>query len=98
MNTQDIEHLARLARIKLTAEEVTALGEELASIMSYVGAVGDILGEAHETAPTVGPVHNVFRADEVTNTPDQYTDAVLAEMPATKERYLVVKKILQTDE
>lgn len=98
MQRTDIEHLASLARIKLTAEEAAQLEGELSSIMSYVGTVGAILGNDATAEPTVGPVHNVFRADEVTNQPDQYTEDILAEMPETHGRYLAVKKILNNDE
>lgn len=98
MQRTDIEHLASLARIKLTAEEAAQLENELSSIMSYVGTIGAILGDGAAAEPTVGPVHNVFRADEVTNQPDQYTEDMLAEMPKTHDRYLAVKKILSNDE
>lgn len=98
MKTEDVAQLARLARIQLTEAELAQLGEELASIVTYVSAVGAIVGDSETTAPQVGAVHNVFRADVVTNQPDQYTEDVLAEMPETSGRYLLVKKILSTDE
>jgi Asp-tRNA(Asn)/Glu-tRNA(Gln) amidotransferase C subunit len=46
----------------------------------------------------VGARFNVFRADEVTNQPDQYTEALLAEMPQTSGRLMKVKKILTIEE
>jgi Asp-tRNA(Asn)/Glu-tRNA(Gln) amidotransferase C subunit len=44
------------------------------------------------------PAFNIFRQDEVTNEPDQYTKDILAEMPQTKGRYMAVKKILDIGE
>lgn len=96
MKKEDITHLASLARIKLTPEEVERLPEELSAIVSYVSVVSDIA--AGDSTPTLGARHNVFRADEVTNQPDEFTDALLAEMPATNGRFMEVMKILHTED
>ncbi len=98
MNREDIEHLARLSRISFTEVELTRLQTDLSSIMEYVGAVSDMASDAEDSAPQVGARFNIMRPDEVTNAPDEYTEALLAEMPHTEGRYLAVKKILQTEE
>ncbi len=94
MNREDISHLATLARIALTEEELTKLEGELSSIVSYVDVISDIAADEGEAQPEVGPLHNVFRADEVTNGVGEYTDALLAEMPHTEGKFMKVKKIL----
>jgi aspartyl-tRNA(Asn)/glutamyl-tRNA(Gln) amidotransferase subunit C len=98
MKRADIEHLASLARIRLTEDEMERLPAELSSIVEYVSVVSEITADAAVTAPQVGVVHNVFRTDQVTNQPEEYSQAILAEMPATDGRFMLVKKILQTDE
>ncbi len=98
MKREDIEHLASLARIKLSEEEMEVLPNELSSIVSYVSTVSDIVADDVDNEPQVGVRHNIFRADQVTNQPDQYTEDILAEMPNKEGRYMLVKKILQTDE
>jgi len=98
MKREDIEHLASLARIRLTEEEKERLPEQLSSIVSYVSEVSDIAADGAATSPQVGAVHNVFRTDTVTNEPGTYTEAILGEMPQTNGRFLSVKKILSTDE
>lgn len=98
MKREDIEHLASLARIRLTEEEKERLPEQLSSIVSYVSEVSEIASDDTAAAPKVGAVQNVFRADVVTNEPDAHTEAILDEMPQTEGRYLSVKKILTTDE
>ena len=97
MKKEDITHLASLARIKLTPEEEAKFPDELSAIVSYVSVVSDIAADG-AVAPTLGVRHNVFRADEVTNQPDEFTEALLAEMPATKGRFMEVKKILHTED
>ena len=98
MKREDIEHLALLARIRLTEAEKEKLPEQLSSIVSYVSVVSDIAGDVVDAEPQVGVRYNVFRQDEVTNESDQYTKDILAEMPHTEGRYMSVKKILSVDE
>lgn len=98
MNKEDVEHLASLARIRLSEVEKAALPAELDSIVSYVSAVSDIAATDTDAELQVGARYNVFREDIVTNEPNQYTDDILAEMPASEGRYMKVKKILSTDD
>lgn len=98
MKRADIEHLATLARIRLTEDELSALETDLSSIVAYVSAVQALAGDEVDQTPQVGARHNVFRGDEITNEPDEHTKAILAEMPHTEGRFLKVKKILQMDE
>jgi aspartyl-tRNA(Asn)/glutamyl-tRNA(Gln) amidotransferase subunit C len=97
MTIDEVKHLATLARIELSEEEAAAFTKEMSAILEYVSTVQDIAGEGLSTEPTVGLHHNIFRKDEVTNAPGEYTEALLKEMPATEGRFMVVKKILQTD-
>lgn len=92
MNREDIAHLGTLSRIELSEAELQKLEGELSSIVSYVSAISEIASE--DVEPQVGARHNIFRRDEVTNTPNEYTTDLLAEMPATDGRYMKVKKIL----
>ncbi len=98
MKREEIAHLATLSRIRLSEEELTNLEGELSSIVEYVSAVSDIAADDADAAPQVGARHNIFRQDEVINTPDQYTKDILAEMPKTEGRFLSVKKILDVGE
>ena len=94
MKREEIAHLASLSRIRVTDAELEKLEAELSSIVSYVSAISDITGDDADTAPQLGARHNVFRKDEVTNEPGEYTDALIAEMPDKDGRYMKVKKIL----
>jgi aspartyl/glutamyl-tRNA(Asn/Gln) amidotransferase C subunit len=96
MEKKDIMHLASLARIRITDSEAEALRTDIDGVLAYVSAVNDITADVALTKKP-GIVRNVFREDMVSNTPDQYTDALLAEAPQKKGRFLKVKKILQQD-
>ena len=95
MKKEEVEHLASLARIALTPEELDRLPEELSSIVSYVSVVSEIAAE--DDGQTLTPRYNVFREDEVTVEPETHTADLLREMPETEGRYMKVRKILKTD-
>lgn len=94
MTREDIQHLASLARIKLTEAELVNFENELHSILEYVGAVQDLAGDTVDTEPQIGVRYNVLRDDEVTNEPGQYTKDLIEQMPDSKDGFLKVKKIL----
>lgn len=96
MKREEIVHLATLSRITLTEKELENLAGELSSIVSYVSVISDIVSD--DVAPAVGARFNIFRRDEVTNTADEFSAALIAEMPFSEGRYMKVKKILNTDE
>ncbi len=98
MQREDIEHLATLSRIRLTEQEIETLPKELSSIIDYVSVVSDMAADEKISEPKVGVVFNVFRKDEITNQPNQYTEDIIKEMPSAKGRFLSVKKILQIEE
>lgn len=98
MKREEIAHLAALSRIELSDQELENFEKELSSIVAYVSAVSDIAADAADAAPNVGARHNVFRKDEVTNEPDQYTTDLMNEMPDKEGRFMRVQKILDTGE
>lgn len=97
MNKEDIKHLSQLSRIEIGEAEADNFSKEISAIISYVEVIQDIIGDDKDKEPKVGARFNVFRDDVVTNEPDSYTPDLLVEMPKTQNRFLVVKKILQTD-
>lgn len=97
MTREEIIHLAALARIELTEAEIEKFTKELSAILSYVGSVKTLAEGAGEVGVQLGARYNVLRKDVVTNESDQYTKDLLAEMPKTDGRYMVVKKILDIE-
>ncbi len=91
ITTEDIKHLADLARMEISESEISALAGEMDSILGYVGQIKDVVGETQSIVP---PLHNVMRDDVVTNAPRQYTEAILQNAPAREKNYLKVKKII----
>lgn len=91
----DVEHLAGLARIELSAEELDRLAAELPAILDHVAAVQQAAGDDVPAMSHPLPVDNVFRADEVR--PSLTPDEALAAAPASDEQRFLVPKILGED-
>lgn len=96
MTKEEILHLGRLSRIKMTDEEADAFKTEIDSILEYVGAV-DRLVDSGDLKKVPGAVHNVLRDDAVLNEPGTYTKDIVAAFPLSRDGLLKVKKILDPD-
>jgi aspartyl-tRNA(Asn)/glutamyl-tRNA(Gln) amidotransferase subunit C len=88
----EVEHVARLARLALTDDELDALTTELAKILEYAAQVSAL--ETGDVPPTAHPLPlvNVFRADVVQLGLDR--DEVLAAAPAAEDGRFRVPRIL----
>ena len=64
ISEQDVRHVATLARIALTDEQVTTLQHELSSILDHIDEIQKL--DLADVEPTAHPldVVNVTRADE----------------------------------
>jgi aspartyl-tRNA(Asn)/glutamyl-tRNA(Gln) amidotransferase subunit C len=88
----DVEHVAELARLALTDEEVDELTGHLGTILEHAAQVSALdTGDVPPTAHPL-PVTNVFRADE--RRPSLDPDEVLAEAPAAEDGRFRVPPIL----
>ena len=96
LGRQDIAHLARLARLAVTDEELDRFAGQLGAVLDAVAQVqradaGDVVPTTHAV-----PLTNVLRDDVVT--PSLPRDVVLAGAPAADEDRFRVPRILGEQE
>jgi aspartyl-tRNA(Asn)/glutamyl-tRNA(Gln) amidotransferase subunit C len=89
---QEVEHVARLARLALTDAEVEALTHDLGAILDHAADVAAL--DTSDVPPTAHPLPlvNVLRADETR--PSLPRDEVLAEAPDAEDGRFRVPRIL----
>jgi aspartyl-tRNA(Asn)/glutamyl-tRNA(Gln) amidotransferase subunit C len=65
LSRDQVLHVARLARLELTDEEVERFGSELSKVLDHIEKIGE-LGDMADVEPTshVVEIDNVLRADE----------------------------------
>ena len=93
LTLDEVRHVARLARLRLTEAEVEAMRQELSSILEYV----DVLQEVDVTGVTptaqVTDVVNVVRPDEVR--PSLPVEEALAGAPHREGDFFKVKPVFE---
>ncbi len=93
LEIKDIEKLAKLARIELTAEEKENLLKEVDPILGYVAQLKEVVSSVGETKKA-GELRNVTREDSLPTESGSNTEVLVADMPESQDNYLKVKKIL----
>jgi aspartyl-tRNA(Asn)/glutamyl-tRNA(Gln) amidotransferase subunit C len=92
LSSSDVEHVAQLARLALTTDELEQLTEQLTVILDHAQDVAalDLEGVPPTAHPL--PLTNVLRPDDVRPSLDR--DEVLAQAPSTEDHRFRVPRIL----
>ncbi|MCK9578940.1 MAG: Asp-tRNA(Asn)/Glu-tRNA(Gln) amidotransferase subunit GatC [Methanoregula sp.] len=94
LSKQEIQHIADLARLELTDEELEKYGSQLSGILDYIDELKEVdTANVNPTAQVTG-LQNVMRADEVSAWPQDETEAALGQAPEREGRHIKVKRIL----
>ena len=94
MSGIDLKHVARLARLHLTEEELRFLATQVPQILSFVEKLNELKG-LENVEPTSHPLalSDVFREDRVT--PSLAIEEFLKHSPQCKGRFFQVPKIIE---
>ena len=95
LNRDEVAHLAVLARIDLSSDELDTLSGQLEQIAQAVAKVGEVAAEDVPPMSHPLPLTNVTRADEVR--PSLPVDEVLAAAPAADQQRFLVPRILDEE-
>lgn len=93
LTPEDVRKVARLARLKLTEDEVAVFTRQLADVVRYVDQLSEVDTAGVEPLAHAIEIENVFRADEPRPSLSR-TDA-LSNAPASDGRYFLVPQILE---
>ncbi len=91
ISAEQVNHIAKLSRIALDADEVPRYAKHLTSILHYVEQLGAIPTDNVVPLRQVSGLQNVLREDVVTNS-DQRTD-LLANVPMRHNGFIQVKTV-----
>ena len=92
VSREDVAHLARLARLAVTDDELDLFAGQLGDILSAVARVGEVAADDIPPTSHAVPMTNVYRADEVR--PSLPRNAVLAGAPDVEDDKFRVPRIL----
>jgi aspartyl-tRNA(Asn)/glutamyl-tRNA(Gln) amidotransferase subunit C len=89
----DVEHVARLARLGLTDDELDRMQEQLNRILDAIAVLADVDTSAIGPTAQVIPLENVMRDDEAR--PGLEREAALANAPLREGPMLRVSEVLE---
>ena len=99
ISRQDVEHVARLARLALGEEELAIYGEQLGRILEHAARVTSLDTEGIEPTFHPLPLSNVFRPDVPGSpAPGLSQEEALANAPAVESGHFRVPRILEVEE
>jgi len=92
ISAADVAHVARLARLDITDDELERFTEQLGAVLDHANDVAAL--DTHDVPPTAHPLplRNVFRDDVPQPSLDR--DEVLAQAPAAEDGRFRVPRIL----
>jgi aspartyl-tRNA(Asn)/glutamyl-tRNA(Gln) amidotransferase subunit C len=87
VSLDDVRHVASLANLELTAEELPRMAHDLNAILGHIAQLGEMLGL------TPAAAGEILRPDAVKPSIDRA--AVMAEAPETNGRFFKVPKVIE---
>lgn len=93
ITTDDVKHIANLARLEFNEEEIQQFTDHLTRILDYIGKLNEL--DTTDVPPTshVLPIRNVVKEDAVKPSYDR--ELVLATAPAVEAGYFEVPKVIE---
>ena len=88
-----VKRIARLARIKITAEEAKGLEKELSGILEWVKQLDEVETSGVEPMTRVVPITLKKRTDEVTD--GEIAEQVTQNAPERADHFFVVPKVVE---
>jgi aspartyl-tRNA(Asn)/glutamyl-tRNA(Gln) amidotransferase subunit C len=95
ISREEVSHLAMLARIDLSAEELDRMAGQLDVILDAVATVREVAGDDVPATSHPMPLTNVTRPDEVR--PGLSPEQALSGAPESEQQRFRVPRILEED-
>lgn len=92
VSKKDVEHIAKLAKLKFNEDEKEKLQGELNKILEYIDKLNELDLSSVEPLENINETENIFREDKV----DMYLtkEEALKNAPSKTENFFKVPKVL----
>ena len=94
LNIVQIEHIAHLARLKLTTAEKEKFTGQLSDIIDYFEKLKQVDTSSVEPTNQVTNLTNVHRADEVKDCDEKVQKGIMNNFPQRSGKFIKVNKVL----
>lgn len=93
VSTEQVRHIAKLARIAMSDEEINQLAPELNNILDWVEQLGEVDTDGVE--PLTAVVEQKLRLRDDVVTQGNIRDEVLANAPEAQHGFFAVPKVIE---
>jgi aspartyl-tRNA(Asn)/glutamyl-tRNA(Gln) amidotransferase subunit C len=94
LKKEDIRHIADLARLELTEEELSKYGSQLSDVLEWVSQLNEVDTENIKPTAQVTGVENILREDVVNNWDDSERRTAINQAPEIEDGQYRVGRIL----
>jgi len=94
LSKEEIQHIANLARLELSEEEIKIYGEQLSHILSYIDQLKEVDTAGVEPTAQATGMKNVLRSDEIVKWDKKQVEQALKQASELKDKMVKVKRIL----
>lgn len=94
ISLEEVEHIAELARIKLTEQEKKQFADELSDVLGYVKRLQEVNTKAVEPISQVTGMVNVVREDIAEDFGEEGKKIMIKNFPEERDGYIKVKQVL----
>ena len=93
LSKEQIEHIAKLARLELTEEELDKYGGQLSDILNYIDQLKEVdVAGVLPTAQVTG-MENIFREDAAKDWDKKETKEALCQAPELENNQVKVRRV-----
>ncbi len=89
---EEVQHIANLARLGLTEDEIKKFQKDLSSILDYFNSIKEV--DISKIEPTFHPTEYSLREDKAKPQPVETANKLIEAAPEKKKRHIKVKAIL----
>ncbi len=93
ISTEQVEYVAKLARLNLNEEEKAKLTKDMENIINFADKLNELDTNGVEPTALVIPIQNVFREDIAKDSYDR--EKILANAPSQEDGCFKVPKIVE---
>jgi aspartyl-tRNA(Asn)/glutamyl-tRNA(Gln) amidotransferase subunit C len=93
LTSQQIKHIAKLARLELDETELEKFGNQLSGILGYIEMLQEVDTDSIQPTAQVTGLENVFKEDTVLDWNDTERENALDNSPEREGRFVKVKKV-----
>ena len=95
LSKDQIQHIANLARLNLSEEELETYGGQLTEVLDYIEQLREVDTTGVEPMAHVSGEKNVLREDEIREWDGQEKEEALNQAPEVEGREVKVRRILE---